>query len=194
MKVAKYQLIVCFFLGFALNTSGQISTSIAEYYSLQEGLSDRAVHSVLKGKDSLIWIGTGNGLNKFDGYNFTIFNSDPDDSLRLYNSNIQEIQQDVNDNLLILYENITWMFNVFNPLTYELRKVEISPLHGVKGIVRTIEVDERGELFILTFSETEDSTRLYHFDGQQAFVPIFSLYQPHRIKQNYQVVLRHLSN
>lgn len=194
MHRTKYLLIVCLLFLLAPDGPAQINTSIAETYSLQEGLSDRSVRSIIKGRDSLIWIGTANGLNKFDGYNFTIFNADPDDSLRLLSSNIQAIRQDVNNNLLILYENTTWMFNIFNPLTYELRKVEVSPLTQVKGIVRTFEVDEQGRMFVLTFSEREDSTRVYRFDGHRAFQPVFSLYQPHQVKQNYEVTLRHLSN
>lgn len=194
MHITKYLIHVCVFCCLGYSVSGQIGTSIAETYSLQEGLSDRSVRSITKGRDSLMWIGTANGLNKFDGYNFTVFNSDPDDSLRLLNSNIQKICQDGNDQLLILYENITWMFNLFDPLTYELKKIEISPSTQVKGIVRSIEVDEQGNMFVLTFNESEDSTRLYQFNGKDSFLPVFSLYQPHRIEQNYQVVLRHLDN
>ncbi|PHN06465.1 ligand-binding sensor domain-containing protein [Flavilitoribacter nigricans] len=194
MRLTKYLFTFCFLFCLAGSGLTQIGTSIAETYSLQEGLSDRSVRSIIKGRDSLMWIGTANGLNKFDGYNFTVFNSDPDDSLRLLSSNIQSIHQDTRDQLLIFYENITWMFNIFDPLNYELRKVEISPLTGVKGIVRAIEVDEQGDMFVLTFNESEDSTRLYQFNGQNNFLPVFSLYQPHRVEQNYQAVLRHLSN
>ena len=194
MRITKYICLVCFLSCLAIITHGQLGTSIAENYSLQEGLSDRSVRSIIMGNDSLMWIGTANGLNKFDGYNFSVFNSDPDDSLRLVNSNIRRIHKSTRGELLILYENITWMFNLFNPLTYGLRKVEISPSTNVKGIVRSIEIDEQGQLYVLTFNESEDSTRLYQFDGDSSFTRIFSLYQPHRVEQNYQVELRHLSN
>lgn len=194
MHITKSLSLVCLLSCLAFTALGQLGTSIAENYSLQEGLSDRSVRSIIKGRDSLMWIGTANGLNKFDGYNFTVFNSDPDDSLRLVNSNIRETYQYSSGELLILYENITWMFNLFDPLTYGLRKVEISPLTNVRGIVRDIEVDEEGKMFVLTFNESEDSTRVYRFDGVNAFDPVFSLYQPHRVQQNYQVQLRHLSN
>lgn len=192
MQLAKYLWAAMLFFGILINCSAQLSTSIAENYSLQEGLSDRSVSSIIKGKDSLMWIGTANGLNKFDGYNFTVFNSDPDDSLRLLGSNIQEIRQDFNGNLIILYENITWMFNIFNPQTYELRKIEVTLGNGIRGLVRDFEVDEAGHMYVLT--EGDDSTRLYRFDGQQRFVPIFSLHQPHPGNKNYQMVVRRLSN
>ncbi|MCB0376568.1 MAG: hypothetical protein KDD04_11660, partial [Sinomicrobium sp.] len=192
MRKAKDLTIFCFFLLLAWTGSAQINTSIAEAYSLQEGLSDRAVSSIVKGRDSLMWIGTANGLNKFDGYNFTVFNSDPDDSLRLLNSNIRQLSTDRNGNLLILYENTTWVFNIFDPLTYELRKVNIDVPSGVKGLIRSIEVDQQGETFVI--SEIGDSTWLFRFDGDSTFQPVFSLLQRHRVQQNYQVVVRHLSN
>jgi signal transduction histidine kinase/ligand-binding sensor domain-containing protein len=192
MQLAKYLLATALILGVALNCFAQLSTSIAENYSLQEGLSDRSVSSIIKGKDGLMWIGTSNGLNKFDGYNFTVFNSDPDDSLRLLSSNIQDIRQDINDNLIILYENTTWMFNIFNPQTYELRKVEVMLRTGVHGIVRDFEIDEAGEMYVLT--EGGDTTRVYRFDGRDRFELVFSLHQPHPANQTYQMVLRHLSS
>lgn len=192
MQFAKYLLATSLSVAIVLSCSAQLNTSIAENYSLQEGLSDRAVSSIIKGKDSLMWIGTANGLNKFDGYNFTVFNSDPDDSLRLLSSNIQEIRQDINGNLILLYENTTWMFNIFNPQTYELRKVEVALHTGVRGIVRDLEVDEAGQMFVLT--EGDDTTRLYRFDGMERFEQVFSLHQPHPGNQSYQMVVRHLSS
>lgn len=194
MYRTKFLLIAFLVVLLAHTGATQINTPIAETYSLQEGLSDRSVRSIIKGRDSLIWIGTANGLNKFDGYNFTVFNSDPDDSLRLLGSNVRQLRRNADDQLIILYENTTWTFNIFDPLTYELRKVELSPTTGVKGLIRAIEVDEEGEIFVLTFSESEDSTRVFQFDGQKAFQPVFALYQPHKVQLNYQVVFRHLSS
>jgi len=40
-------------------------------YSIEHGLSESVVHSMLQDKDGFIWLGTGFGLNRFDGVQFT---------------------------------------------------------------------------------------------------------------------------
>ena len=55
----------------------------------------------MKDKFGFVWIGTWNGLNRFDGYDMTVFHSDPMDSLSLSNSNINTIFED--------HEGILWI-------------------------------------------------------------------------------------
>src|SRR5687768_10173377 len=49
----------------------------AQYYfdklTEENGLSDNRVTSFLKDKTGFLWIGTRNGLNRYDGNTFTIF-------------------------------------------------------------------------------------------------------------------------
>jgi len=44
-----------------------------------QGLSDSDVYGIVQDRSGLIWIGTENGLNLYDGYQFTVFNHDPFD-------------------------------------------------------------------------------------------------------------------
>lgn len=41
---------------------------------LQKGLSQNSVYCLLQDRQGYMWFGTWDGLNKYDGYNFTIFN------------------------------------------------------------------------------------------------------------------------
>src|ERR1043165_6136222 len=43
-----------------------------------EGMSHDLVKAVLKGTHGFMWIATGDGLNRYDGYQFTIYRHDPD--------------------------------------------------------------------------------------------------------------------
>lgn len=45
------------------------------FIGTREGLSNRYVSAIVQGKDGLIWIGTRNGLNHFDGYTFTQYST-----------------------------------------------------------------------------------------------------------------------
>lgn len=47
--------------------------------SSNDGLSDNLVYSIAQDKDGFMWFGTSEGLNRYDGYDFNIFQADPDD-------------------------------------------------------------------------------------------------------------------
>ncbi len=49
------------------------------HLSLEEGLSQSTVTAILQDSQGFIWIGTLNGLDRFDGYDVTIFKHDPAD-------------------------------------------------------------------------------------------------------------------
>ena len=46
----------------------------SENVKLVKGLSQNWIYKILQDRDGYIWFGTWDGLNKFDGYNFTIYN------------------------------------------------------------------------------------------------------------------------
>ena len=45
----------------------------------KDGLSNNDVRSIVQDKDGIIWIGTENGLDRYDGYGFRNFFTDPGD-------------------------------------------------------------------------------------------------------------------
>jgi ligand-binding sensor domain-containing protein len=48
--------------------------------SVEQGLSQSTVYSILKDSKGFMWFGTRTGgLNKYDGYDFTTFKHDPHD-------------------------------------------------------------------------------------------------------------------
>ena len=48
-----------------------------------DGLSQSSVLSILQDHEGFMWFGTQNGVNHFDGYTFTHYRYDPDDSTSL---------------------------------------------------------------------------------------------------------------
>lgn len=48
----------------------------SEFVRIEEGLSQNTPYAVLQDSDGFIWVGTWDGLNKFDGYSFTVFRPD----------------------------------------------------------------------------------------------------------------------
>ncbi|MBC8506624.1 MAG: hypothetical protein ISR58_20245 [Anaerolineales bacterium] len=62
--------------------------------SIDDGLSQSSVFSILQDSRGYMWFGTEDGLNKYDGYNFTIYKHDPDDPDSLISNWIQTLFED----------------------------------------------------------------------------------------------------
>ncbi len=63
-------------------------------HSVEQGLSESVVLCMLQDSRGFLWIGTEDGLNRFDGYSFTVYRHDPEDSHSLSNSHITSIAED----------------------------------------------------------------------------------------------------
>jgi len=50
-----------------------------EHLSLQEGLSQSSVYAIVQDSQGFLWFATQDGLNKYDGYSFTVYQHIPDD-------------------------------------------------------------------------------------------------------------------
>ena len=69
--------------------------------SLEEGLSQSNVRCILQDKNGFLWIGTQDGLNRYDGYNFKVFKNDPNDINSLSNNLISCLLEDREGSLWI---------------------------------------------------------------------------------------------
>jgi ligand-binding sensor domain-containing protein len=65
-----------------------------ERISLEEGLSQSTVFCMLQDSRGFMWFGTEDGLNKYDGYNFTVYKHDPEDPNRWSYTYIQALIED----------------------------------------------------------------------------------------------------
>ena len=72
-----------------------------EYYTVRDGLSENSVDVVLQDKKGFIWAGTENGLCRFDGYDFKVFEHNPFDSTTLMGNAIVSLFQDSKERLWI---------------------------------------------------------------------------------------------
>ena len=67
----------------------------------EDGLSINRVSQIMQDSRGFIWIGTSNGLNLYDGYNFKIFLPDPADSNSISSFAINTICEDNNGNIWV---------------------------------------------------------------------------------------------
>ena len=72
-----------------------------EHYYREQGLSQASIQALLQDKQGYLWIGTGDGLNRFDGYDFEIFRSESKKVNTLSSSNILSLFEDHQNNIWI---------------------------------------------------------------------------------------------
>ncbi|TRZ41595.1 hybrid sensor histidine kinase/response regulator transcription factor [Robertkochia solimangrovi] len=70
-------------------------------FDISKGLAHNSVRSIIQDHDGFIWVGTYDGLNKFDGYEFKIYRNSLTDSTSIPHNYIYKILEDVHQNLWI---------------------------------------------------------------------------------------------
>ncbi len=70
----KNHLALVFIILFSFIIHGQESVFSVEYITIQNGLADNTINSIIKDNTGFMWFGTNNGISKFDGYNIQNFN------------------------------------------------------------------------------------------------------------------------
>lgn len=111
------------------------------HYQVEEGLSNNTVFCVAQDKKGFVWLGTKDGLNRFDGYAFKIFRNIAGDSSSLGDNFIRSIFIDTKDTLYAGTRN-----GLFR---YDPRLEKFTCL--VKGIeeVRDIKKDKDGNIWFI---------------------------------------------
>jgi len=70
-------------------------------YSTPEGLSQATARAIAQDRDGFIWIGTQDGLNRFDGYGFKVYKHDRTDPASLTHNHIWALLADPDGSLWI---------------------------------------------------------------------------------------------
>jgi ligand-binding sensor domain-containing protein len=81
------------------------------HYTINQGLSQSVIYSLFQDSRGFIWVGTQDGLNRFDGYSFIKFLHIPSDTNSLSDNWVYSISEDKNGNLWIGTRRGLCMYN-----------------------------------------------------------------------------------
>jgi ligand-binding sensor domain-containing protein/signal transduction histidine kinase len=95
-----------------------------EHLGMTEGLSNNMVYCAAQDERGFMWFGTQNGLNRYDGYSFTLFNHDLQDPFSLSDNMIHSIVQDKKGRLWIGTAN---GLNLFDPFAEKAERFHHQP-------------------------------------------------------------------
>ncbi len=166
MKPNRWLLFV-FILNLSAILHAQTPTANFQRISLEAGLSSSSVNSIVQDQKGFLWLGTNEGLNKYDGYGVTVFKHDPDDSLSLSHNGIIRLYA---DRAGILWVCTRGGLNRFDPVREIFIRYELDPANPQSlshNYVKSICQDDEGMFWIGT------SAGLNRFDPARETFTLF---------------------
>ncbi len=85
-------LVAC--IGLPASVAAQSPEIRFEHVSIDHGLSQNTVYAIVQDRLGFLWIGTGDGLNRYDGYSLEVLRSAPNDLNSLSHNLIRAIFED----------------------------------------------------------------------------------------------------
>lgn len=83
------------------NAKLQLPKLTVEQLSIDQGLSQNSVKAMMQDSEGYLWIGTDDGLNRYNAYDVTIFRHKREDSLSIIDNQIESIYEDTNHNIWV---------------------------------------------------------------------------------------------
>ncbi|MXV15775.1 hybrid sensor histidine kinase/response regulator transcription factor [Hufsiella ginkgonis] len=169
-RLAKRVIILILFVAGALSCQipalrAQQNTLQFKHLTINEGLSQNTVFSILQDHNGFIWLGTEDGLNCYDGYEFRIFKNELSKPGSLGNNQVNVIAEDGRGRLIA---GTNGGISLFNRRTQDFLNV---PIPSVKrdnqsaNFVTSLVLEGRDRLWIGTYDG------LKYFDlGRNAFI------------------------
>jgi signal transduction histidine kinase/ligand-binding sensor domain-containing protein/DNA-binding response OmpR family regulator len=149
-----------------------------EKISIEHGLSHSEVNTIIQDSTGFIWIGTRNGLNRFDGTDFIHHYHKPNEITSIPSSDIRQLLKDREDNF--------WVVTKRGTAYYDATRVEMQqiPFLDVDGIQYSYHVnlllkDHSGKILAAT------SNGLFQFDKTKNSFLKFNLPNPDYQFLNY---------
>ena len=157
-----YKLLSFFVIAVLLSGGGnllaaaqgpQVRANELPHFGLEEGLSNNSITVIFQDQDGFLWIGTKDGLNRYDGYEFRTFRHDPTDENSISGNYIQDITQDRRGDLWIGTRNgglnkLDYSTGEFTSYMSDSQLNHSLPENSVYGIAE----DAGGQLWVKTLN------------------------------------------
>lgn len=141
-------LPVLLFLGTGLSVFAQ-NQKTYESISIAQGLSQGMVYDILQDKEGFIWVGTKDGLNRYDGYTFKVFTNDPSNTRSLSSNSINKLFEDSKGRIWVGTENEG--LNIYDKKSGEFLRIKHSAANpnGLSGnVIKLMEEIPDGRMLI----------------------------------------------
>ncbi|MBO9154735.1 two-component regulator propeller domain-containing protein [Chitinophaga sp. GCM10012297] len=132
--------------GWAVPDTGQ--NIFFNYLSVNNGLSQNSVTCILQDKKGFIWIGTWDGLNRYDGFSVTTRRHESANKNSLSDNRVRSLYEDVNGHIIIGTQS--GELNIYDPVHDRFSHFSLSGQHPWEHDIKTVCNDRQGILWIGT--------------------------------------------
>ncbi len=122
-----------------------------KHLTLNDGLSQNSVFCILQDQQGFMWFGTQDGLNKYDGYTFTIYKQSPGDANTPSSNQMNVLFEDKDGFIWIGTDGAG--LNKFDPKSETFTRYPYdgqSPNALKSGIINAITQDKQGNIWVGT--------------------------------------------
>ncbi|WP_366183139.1 two-component regulator propeller domain-containing protein [Flavobacterium ovatum] len=99
-NISRFSTFIIFFFLFTYVCNAQKKNAFI-HLTTENGLSQSDVNTIFQDSQGYMWFGTHDGLNKYDGYNFTVFNPILNNNKSISSNLVWKIVDDIKGNLWI---------------------------------------------------------------------------------------------
>jgi signal transduction histidine kinase/ligand-binding sensor domain-containing protein/DNA-binding response OmpR family regulator len=121
-----------------------------EHFSTRDGLSQANINCIIQDSRGFMWIGSRNGLNKYDGYKFTPFRYDAKNEHTLSNNMITDLAEDSDGNIWVSTQSGLNMYNRNTGTFVRYMHNAHNPNSLVNNILNRLSYGHDGKLWIAT--------------------------------------------
>lgn len=171
-------LFFCFQLFLIVSAVGVSAQAAYNFTGLSttDGLSSNTVNAILEDSGGFTWFGTPNGLNKYEGSNFTVYRHDADDPKSIPANEVHALYEDAEGRL--------WIGTGNGLCHYDPKKNIFIRHSGFAQVpVRSITSDYAGNLWIGSYND------LRIIDGKSGKVSIVPMPLEARKQENVWAIL-----
>ena len=150
-----------------------------KHLTIANGLSQNTVNSIIQDRNGFIWIGTKDGLNRYDGQNFQIFKYDPDEKNSIGNSFVTILYEDSKGNIWIGTDAGLY---IYDPIIEEFSTFLVKDQHGhtIEKTITCILGDRSGIIWIVSetqglFRYTPEDSSLINFKWEESNIRSFNI-------------------
>jgi two-component system sensor histidine kinase ChiS len=155
MRVKNVLLIFIFLLATTriYNAEAQKPAISFQHLKLTDGYSESTTRFINEDSTGFIWIGTEDGLNKYDGYKFTNYKNDVANIYSLSNDDTKESFRDSKGNLWIATRSGLNLYDSQLDRFYNYRSHKYTCFKDLDGDIDYITEDEYGNIWVSAGNE-----------------------------------------
>ncbi len=163
MLKRKIEIIFFILSSFSLSLLAQNENIIFEQYTVDNGLSQSTANCLFQDSKGYLWIGTQDGLNRFNGKDFDIFYNDPLNSKSISNKWIYDITEDKKGNIWVATLFGLDKFNRRDETFQRFFHNKVNPRSIPENEIFGLMVDSKNNLWIRT------RENLAKYDGNEFY-------------------------